>query len=143
MATSGATNIVSFLKTHWPSILTVIITFLTLIIVFNILGINFSPVEDKQIQKVVTIESFESNAEPDTVLKVSGNDPAELHSTCTSISKKSCGVASYCVLLDGEQCVGGNANGPTYLTKDGAKVDYNYYLHQGKCHGKKCPSNTK
>jgi hypothetical protein len=118
-----------FLQTYWPSILTIVVIFLTLITAFKMIGVNFTPIEDKHIQKIVT--------------KVSGNDPAGLHSTCTSISKKSCGVASYCVLLDGEQCVGGSVRGPTYLTKDGSKVDYNYYMHQGKCYGKGCPTHTK
>jgi len=132
-----------FLQKYWPSILTVVVTFLTLLTAFKIMGVNFTPIVDKKVEKVVTIESFESRADPETVAKVSRDDPAALHSTCTSISKKSCGVASYCVLLNGEQCVGGNARGPTYLTQDGAKVDYNYYVHQGKCHGKGCPPDAK
>ena len=81
---------IEFVKKYWPSILTVVITFITLLTLFNILGINFTPVEDKYIEKVVTIESFESRADPETVTKVSGNDPAAVHSTCTKISKKSC-----------------------------------------------------
>lgn len=132
-----------FLQKYWPSILTVVVIFLTLLTAFKMMGVNFEPIEDKRITKVVTIESFESRADPETVAKISGKDPAGLHSACTSISKKSCGVASYCVLLNGEQCVGGNASGPTYLTNDGAKVDYKYYMHQGKCYGKKCPSDAK
>lgn len=132
-----------FLQTYWPSILTIVVIFLTLITAFKMIGVNFTPIEDKHFQKIVTIETFESRSDPETVTKVSGNDPAGLHSTCTSISKKSCGVASYCVLLDGEQCVGGSVRGPTYLTKDGSKVDYNYYMHQGKCYGKGCLTHTK
>ena len=142
-AYSNMASQADFLQKYWPSILTVVVTFLTLLTAFKIMGVNFTPIVDKKVEKVVTIESFESRADPETVAKVSRDDPAALHSTCTSISKKSCGVASYCVLLNGEQCVGGNARGPTYLTQDGAKVDYNYYVHQGKCHGKGCPPDAK
>ena len=40
-----------FLKVYWPHILTVVIVFFTLIITFEIMGVNFSPYKDKQIQK--------------------------------------------------------------------------------------------
>ena len=53
-------EVVDFLKTYWPSIMSVVITFITLIIVFQIVGVNFTPVEDKHIEKVVTIESFDT-----------------------------------------------------------------------------------
>ena len=134
-------EILYFLQKQWPSIMTVVIILLTLIIVFNILGVNFSPIQNKHIQKIVTIESFESKADPETITKVHKNEPAELHSTCQNNSKKTCDISSYCVLLNGEQCVGGNENGPTYLTNDGEKVDVNYYTHKGKCYGKDCPEN--
>jgi hypothetical protein len=137
------TTVYEFVQNNWPNILTVVVLFLTLLTAFKMMNVNFTSIEDKGIKKVVTFESFESRADPETVMKISRTDPAGLHSTCTSISKKSCGVASYCVLINGEQCVGGNSNGPTYLTKDGAKVDYQYYMHQGKCFGKNCPPEVK
>jgi hypothetical protein len=130
-------EILLFLEKTWPSIITVVIIFLTLIIVFNMIGINFSPIQDKHIQKVVTIESFESKADTETISKVYKNNPSVLHSTCKTNSKNSCAISSYCVLLNGKTCVGGNENGPTYLTNEGNKVDYNYYIHKMKYHGKK------
>ena len=131
-------NIADFLKKQWPSILTIVITFLTLILVFQILGVKFSPVEDKHIEKVVTIESFDTEPSNEVIPDNNDHDHKALHDTCTTHSKRACKTASYCVLLDGESCVGGNGQGPSYLTKNGNKVDYKYYYHKHKCYGK-CP----
>ena len=134
-------NPVDFLKKQWPSILTVVITFLTLIMIFQIVGVNFSPVEDKHVEKVVTIESFDTDPSQSVIPGNHNHDPKPLHDTCTTHSKRACKTASFCVLLDGEKCVGGNRHGPTYLTQDGDKVDYNYYYYKNKCYGK-CPDES-
>ena len=63
-------NPADFLKKQWPSILTVVITFLTLIMIFQIVGVNFSPVEDKHVEKVVTIESFDTEPSQDVYLEI-------------------------------------------------------------------------
>ena len=42
-------EVTEFLKTYWPSIMSIVISFLTLMIVFQILGVNFNPVQDKHI----------------------------------------------------------------------------------------------
>ena len=104
--------------------------FLTLILVFQILDVNFSPIENKHIEKVVTIESFDTNPSQDVIPGNHNHNPKPLHDTCTTHSTRACKTASFCVLLDGEKCVGGNKHGPTYLTQDGDKVDYNYYYHK-------------
>jgi len=127
-----------FLETQWPNIMTVVVVFLTLIMLFNMFGVNFNPVEDKHVEKVVTIESFETKTDVESVKKVKSHDPSELHGTCTKLSNKNCKEASYCVLLNNKKCVGGNASGPTFLTNNGEKVDYDYYYYQDKCFGK-CP----
>ena len=131
----------NFLKTYWPSILTVVVTMLTLIIIFQAIGVDFSPIEDKHIQKVVTIESFQTDPSQEVVPNNNNQDHKALHNTCTTHSKRACKTASYCVLLDGESCVGGNSHGPSYLTKDGNKVDYKYYYHKHKCYGE-CPEES-
>ena len=129
----------NFLKKQWPSIITVVIVFLTLIIIFQIVGVNFSPIQDKHVEKVVTIESFDTEPTQDVIPANHNHNPKPLHETCTSHSKRACKTASFCVLLDGEKCVGGSRHGPTYLTQDGDKVDFNYHYHKNKCYGK-CPA---
>lgn len=124
-----------FLKKQWPNILTVVITFLTLIMIFKIVGVNFTPVQDKHIEKVVTIESFDTDPSQDVIAENHHHNPKPLHDTCTTHSARACKTSSFCVLLDGEKCVGGDKHGPTYLTQDGDKVDFNYYHHKNTCHG--------
>ncbi len=51
------------------------------------------------------------------------------------MTNNTCKLTSYCVLLDNKKCVGGNQNGPTYLTNNKNKVDYKYYIHKNKCYG--------
>ena len=55
--------------------------------------------------------------------------------TCKDLSSHSCNNASFCVLLDGERCVGGNKNGPTYLTEGGKRTEFKYYNYKGVCSG--------
>lgn len=135
-------EVVDFLKTYWPSIMSVVITFITLIIVFQIVGVNFTPVEDKHIEKVVTIESFDTEPSQDIIGKTNSNNLGKLHEVCSGFSTRACKNASYCVLLGGNEskpmCVGGSRAGPTYHTKDGKDIDYDYFWHKGKCVGK-CP----
>ena len=91
-----------FLKTYWPSIMSVVVAFLTLIIVFQIVGMNFTPVEDKHIEKVVTIESFDTEPSQEAIEKTNRGDLAKLHKVCGDFGKRACKSASYCVLLGGK-----------------------------------------
>ena len=57
---------------------------------------------------------------------------------CKGLSNDNCNLTSCCVLLNGTKCVAGDANGPTYLTDQGNKIDYYYYLYRDNCYGKGC-----
>ena len=67
-------NVKNFLKTYWPSILTVVVTFLTLITAFNILDINFNKTVDKKVEKIVTVEAFSSSPSLGSVEDVAKGD---------------------------------------------------------------------
>lgn len=132
-----------FLKTHWPSIMSVVITFITLMIVFQILGVNFNPVEDKHIEKVVTIESFDTDASQDIIKKNISGDLHKQEETCRGFSTRACRNSSFCVLLDGDRCHSGNRTGLTFHTDDeGKEIKYNYFWFHNKCKsraGELCP----
>jgi len=81
-------------------------------------------------------EGFEVSPSIHTLPSVHNNDMKKLHDTCTELSHKSCQHASFCTLLNGTQCVGGNRHGPTYSTDNGKKVGVTYYHHKDKCYGK-------
>ena len=56
------------------------------------------------------------------------NNPSELEKKCNTFNKSACGSSSCCVWLNGEKCVAGDGNGPTFHTSSSGKpinVDYN------------------
>ena len=51
---------------------------------------------------------------------------------CKLLANSNCSLTNCCVLLNGNKCVAGNVNGPTYLTDQGNQIDFNYYTYRGK-----------
>ncbi len=136
------TSLKTFLVKYWPSVLTVMVIFMTALVVFQITGVNFTPYENKRVDKIVTIEGFGPSSSMEAVHKKHAGDVKTLHKVCSDMSKEACSAASYCVLVNGAACVGGDKHGPTYLTKDGKRVDMKYYIHKGKCVGD-CENHEK
>ena len=67
-----STNGVStFLKSQGANILTLAIMFITVLILFKMLGIDFNPNVDRHIAKVVTVESMETM--PKGIYRISGD----------------------------------------------------------------------
>lgn len=63
-----------------------------------------------------------------------------LESSCNKLTSSNCLITDCCVLNNGNKCVAGSENGPTYLTNiDGTKINVDYYYYQGKCFGSNCP----
>ena len=79
-------NVKSFLKTYWPSILTVVVTFLTLITAFKILDVNFNPVVNKKVEKIVTVEAFSSSPSLNSVEEIAKGDLLKQHELCKTFS---------------------------------------------------------
>ena len=129
-----------FFKQNGAYVMSVIIFFLTCLTLFSILGVNFEPIPNHHIKKIVTLESFDSAIAADGACKTYLSDPDKLDKWCQNLSPKNCNVCSYCVLLNGIKCAGGDHQGPTFSKRAGEKVDYAYYHHKGTCKGN-CPSN--
>lgn len=126
----------SFFNEQGANILTVVIIFLTLLTLFSIFGVNFNPVENKSVQKVVTIESFGDSIDADAGCKKSSN-PADIQNYCNSLKvKKNCTATSCCIYLNDDKCVAGNHRGPTYHTENGKDIDVDYYTHRNKDYNK-------
>jgi len=120
----------SFFVEQGANILTVVIIFLALLTLFSILGVNFNPVVNKSVEKVVTIESFGDAIDADGGCRKSSN-PADIHDYCKSIKvKKNCTATSCCIYLNDKKCVAGNHRGPTYHTENGKDIDVDYYTHR-------------
>jgi len=127
-----------FLKEQSANILTVVIIFLTLLTLFSIMGVNFNPVVDKHVEKVVTIESFGPSIDPDGGCHQS-TKPLDIEKYCNSINvEDNCRATSCCVFLNGKKCVGGSSRGPTFHTKNGKDIDVKYYAYKDDCYGDGC-----
>ena len=120
----------TFLRTNGAFIILVVVIFFTLLTLFSILGVTFTPIEDKHIQKVVTIESFADSDFSDGLCEKYSAEPHEIESKCRELTEDNCNSTSCCVWLNGQTCVGGNKNGPTYHSDGDKDIDVSYYHHK-------------
>ena len=131
---------VPFYKSHISEIIAVIVIIIGALTLMALLNINLNEETNKTIQKVVTIESFDNELTGEYLCS-SKTNPSELNSLCNQLTQKNCRVAGCCVLLNGNKCVGGSKDGPTFETENGKKLNIDYYYYKDKCFGK-CPSDT-
>jgi len=129
-----------FFRAYGSSILIVVIGFFTLLTLFSMLGVNFNPVVNKEIMKVVTIEAFNIDENENAFCQKFATEPQKMNEQCKKLSIKSCSIPSCCVLLNGMSCVGGDKHGPTFHTENGVEKPFNYYHHKTTCYGN-CPNN--
>ena len=63
-------------------------------------------------------------------------DNTEINKKCMGLSKSNCTLTNCCIFLNGNKCVAGSYNGPTYLTEeDGRDIIAKSYLYKNKCYG--------
>ena len=71
------------------------------------------------------------------------SNTVELNNACSTLTAENCNLTDCCVLLQGNKCVAGNENGPTYKTeKTGDKINVDYYYYKNKCYGN-CSTKQK
>ena len=68
----------------------------------------------------------------------------ELNKNCQRLTADNCTKSSCCVLLNDENenkntCVAGGKGGPTFLSKDGKPIKFEYYVFEDHCYGDNCP----
>jgi len=80
---------------------------------------------------------------PNTSINMSPIDDfckSSLKDSCDKLTKKNCNATSCCIMLNGEKCVAGNQDGPTFKTESGEDITVDYYYYQNKCYGDNCPA---
>jgi len=127
---------VPFYKAHFSEIIAVVVIILGALTLLALLGINLNEPKDTSVKKVVTIEKFET---ADAICS-SQRSPSEINSLCNQLTQNNCKVSSCCVLLNGDKCVGGSKDGPTFHTENKKKLNFDYYYYKNKCFGN-CPTN--
>lgn len=101
-----------------------------------------------RIHGISTETDIENENESEPEPFCGAKEPSQEDTWCqTLLSGKNCTSTSCCVLLNGTKCVGGTSSGPTYLTRNGKNVDFDYFEYKSrddgsvKCRGK-CPKET-
>lgn len=115
-----------YFKVNGEYIISLSIIFFTIIIYFSINEYNFN--KKKNFKKQFVVETFK---EMNKSLCDTSISKDKINDNCKKLTKDNCKLIECCVLLNGEKCVGGDKNGPTYVD-----TDYDYYHHKNICNGK-------
>lgn len=130
----------------------IVIIILALLIFIEISNIDLNAKQsNKKVVQVVNIEALTSkndskkeppntsiNLNPLTDFCKSSSD--SLKKSCAKLTTKNCNATTCCVMLNGEKCVAGNQDGPTFKTESGKDITIDYYYYQNKCYGNSCPT---
>jgi hypothetical protein len=135
------------------NIFVIVTVIFALIIFIDISNINLNPEPtNKKVVQVVNIEALKNNNENDekemTNTSIDLNPVSDfcksssdsLKKSCNKLTKKNCNSTSCCIVLNGEKCVAGNQDGPTFKTESGKDITVDYYYYQNKCYGNNCPT---
>jgi len=151
----------SFISENYISIIVLSIIIFGSIVIFAIFKDKFSDPKgiknlsnvsifennrkDDRDGRVVTIETFDDNndSHSEAFCKKYQPQPHKLREHCKNLGVRGCHVPRCCVLLNGEECVPGDRNGPSFRTHFGEAINAKYFYFQGKCItlGEKCPDN--
>jgi hypothetical protein len=85
------------------------------------------------------IESFTSkntDLVEDSLCSLYSSQPKALNDKCGSLTEKNCNSTSCCLWLNGETCVAGDENGPTFRSKNGENINVKYYSYKNNLIGK-------
>ena len=124
-----------------------VIFIFALIIIMDIINFNLNTKEtNKKVVQVVNIEALQNNTDTNTTINLNPisdfckSSSDSLKTSCGKLTKKNCNATTCCVMLNGEKCVAGNQDGPTFKTESGEDINIDYYYYQNKCYGNSCPT---
>ena len=124
-----------------------VIFIFALIIIMDIINFNLNTKEtNKKVVQVVNIEALQNNTDTNTTINLNPisdfckSSSDSLKTSCGKLTKKNCNATTCCVMLNGEKCVAGNQDGPTFKTVSGEDINIDYYYYQNKCYGNSCPT---
>jgi len=136
-----------FLRSNVLNIFIGVIFIFALIIFMDIINFNLNTKEtNKKVVQVVNIEALQNNNDKNTTINLNPitdfckSSSDSLKTSCGKLTKKNCNATTCCVMLNGEKCVVGNQDGPTFKTESGEDINIDYYYYQNKCYGNSCPT---
>jgi len=89
---------------------------------------EMDPIASASPEKDLATNLGDINGE--TLCSIYASKPEELNSKCGELTEKNCNSTSCCLWLNGQSCVDGNANGPTFRTTGGKNIDIKYYSYK-------------
>jgi secreted trypsin-like serine protease len=151
--------VIEYFKQNIDNIILVAILFITLLVVFAMLNVDFNPLIRKSLKKVVTIEPLQNNNNDKpksfhnrltSSFCNKTNSPSQQEEKCKKLNEHSCNSTNCCIWLSNNTCVTGNKGGPVFhgkrmSTMDGINVvseekdsgiEYGQYCNS--IDGKKC-----
>jgi len=117
------------------------------IIIFVGIIVLFYPIFRKLFIPLFRNSFFKNNLEHFTTLNTMADSFCKneeksqigLDAKCQQLTEQNCNSTSCCVWLNGEKCVAGGINGPTFNTDENGKTkEIDNYYYQNKCYGPKC-----
>ena len=150
-----------FFAEYGDEVVLVIMVFLTVLVMADAYGWDFNPPTHKHLDKVVVVEAMSGrrahhhhkhhhhkhhhhshsrrNAPRNkrSILEKGFCEhhrgrAHELEDACGELSHSNCMKTDCCVYLNGDKCVAGDKNGPTFRTKKGIKLDIDHYEFRNK-----------
>ena len=130
-----------FFKKMGPPALSIAVIIIAIMVFFSIIDFDLTPIQDKQIEKVVDIEAFDNIASTGFCKNHEG-DRKKLQESCSKLTKDNCVSTSCCVyakMQGKKQCHSGDQHGPTFRRNENGKThDIDYYYFRHKCYGDGC-----
>lgn len=147
-----------YLKQNYVKIFTIITIIMFLIIVFSVLGIDFSKSDNSTLVDQYVVENFNSKSRylPESFWRTKGQGFCQAITKNSDTHKKACNQLSFsncsqftncCAAVNGKDensydCVPASSGGPLFSTDNyGKNIDF--YWYKGKCHGNACNLNQE
>lgn len=95
---------------------------------------NANSIETLSIQENDLSQNL-SDITGESLCSIYASKPEELNNKCGELTEKNCNSTSCCLWLNGQNCVAGSANGPTFRTTGGKNIDIKYYSYKNNLVG--------
>ena len=139
--------IIQFFIDNYIAITILSISILGLLVIFSMFSNKFTDINgthyNKDVEKVVTIETLENSTDDlpnksfaETAHNNIKHEHPKRHEYCKNLNPKLCNTHSSCILLNGNECVAGDKQGPIYLTREAnskTPIYVEYYHYKNQC----------
>jgi hypothetical protein len=151
----GESEISSYIKKNYIYIIGIITTIVTLIVIFNIVGIEFKN-KESTLNGQYVVENMKSDYLPETFWRTKGkgfcqavtNDINKHKKACKKLSFSNCSQFVGCCAAangfnqDSYDCVPTTSSGSPIFSKDNYNQNIDLYWYKGKCNGNVCNYNA-